>query len=111
MKLSQEIRAGLAVLLAATLACPPAHALVSLNDGRDRIFVTGSFSATHDSNVFANSDNEGDFVYSSTVVAEYTRRAGWIGVNGSVAVSASKFGDHVDQNFSNPSYSLEFTKQ
>jgi hypothetical protein len=111
MKLAQEIRTGLAVLLTATLACPPAQALVTLNDGRDRIFVTGSFSATHDSNVFANSENQGDIVYSTSVVAEYTRRAGWIGVNGTVAVSASKFGDHQDQNFSNPSYSLEFTKQ
>jgi hypothetical protein len=111
MKLVEEIRTGLAVLLAATLACPPARALVTLNDGRDRIFVTGSFSATHDSNVFANSENQGDTVYSTSVVAEYTRRAGWIGVNGSVAVSASNFGDHTEQNFSNPSYSLEFTKQ
>src|SRR3954468_10231775 len=111
MTLAQEIRTGLAVLLAATVACPPAQALVTLNDGRDRIFVTGSFSATHDSNVFANSDNEGDVVYSSSIVAEYPRRAGWIGVNGAVSVSSSKFGDHTDQNFDNPSYSLEFTKQ
>src|SRR6185295_12715651 len=104
MSLAPKIRNGLALLLTATLACPPAQALVALNDGRDRIFVTSSFSASHDSNVFANSDNQGDIVYNTSIVAEYTRRAGWIGVNGSVSVSASSFGDHDDQNFSNPSY-------
>jgi len=93
------------------VACPPAWALVALNDGRDRIFVTGSFSVSHDSNVFANSDNEGDFVYSSGIVAEYVRRAGWIGVNGSMGISGSHFDRNSDQNFRNPRYSLEFTKQ
>jgi hypothetical protein len=107
----RKFRTGLATLLAATLACPPARALVALNDGRDRIFVTASFGVSHDSNVFANSDHEGDYVYSSGLVAEYTRRAGWIGVNGSVGVNGSYFDRNSDQNFSNPRYSLEFTKQ
>src|SRR5262245_50475691 len=103
MALAQKFRNGLAVVLAATLACPPAQALVTLNDGRDRIFVTGTFGATHDSNVFANNQNQGDVVYTSSIIAEYTRRAGWIGVNGSVALTSSSFGDHRDQNFNNPS--------
>jgi hypothetical protein len=106
-----EFRTGLATVLAVVLACPPAQALVALNDGRERIFVTGSVTASHDSNVFANSDNAADYVISSNILAEYTRRAGWIGVNGSVSVSASNFGENRDQNFSNPSYALEFTKQ
>lgn len=111
MNPARVTRNGLIGLLAATLACPPAQALVALNDGRDRIYVTGSFNATHDSNVFANSDNRGDFVYSTSIVAEYTRRAGWIGVNGTASISSSSFGENRDQNFTNPSYSLEFTKK
>jgi hypothetical protein len=111
MTLPREFRTGLVILLATLLACGPAHALVSLNDGRDRIFLTGTFSVTQDSNVFANSDNAGDAIIGSGFVAEYTRRAGWIGVNGSVAVSGSHFGKHKEQDFTNPSYSLEFTKQ
>jgi hypothetical protein len=104
-------RNGLIGLLAATLACPPAHALVALNDGRDRIYVTGSYTTTWDSNIFANSEGRGDFVSSTSIVAEYTRRAGWIGVNGSISVSASNFGKNRDQNFTNPNYALEFTKK
>ncbi len=93
------------------IACPPARALVTLNDSHDHIFVNTSFGVSHDSNVFANSDNEGDFVYSTSVVVEYTRRAGWIGMNASASMGASRYGKIRSQNFNNPSYSLELTKQ
>ncbi len=107
----REFRAALALLLATSLATTPAHALVTLNDGHDKIFVNGSVSVTRDSNVFANSDNRGDFVYSTSLSAEYTRRAGWIGVNANAAVSSSRFGTLEGQDFNNPSLGLEFTKQ
>ena len=35
----REIRGGLATMLATLMACPPAQALISLNEGRERIFV------------------------------------------------------------------------
>lgn len=107
----REFRAALASLLAATLACPPAQALVTFNDSHDRIFVSGSFGVSGDSNIFANSDNASDLVYTSGFSLEYVRRAGWIGVNAGMSVGASWFGKHKTQNFSNPSYSLELTKQ
>lgn len=97
--------------MASLLACPPASALVALNDGRDRIYVNGSVSVAHDSNVFASADSAGDFVYTTAMSADYTRRAGWIGVNGSVGVSSSKFAEIEGQDFANPSFSLEFVKQ
>jgi hypothetical protein len=111
MRFWRELRAAVAFLLATSLACSPARALVALNDGHDRIYVTGSASVTHDTNVFTNSDNKGDFIYSSSISAEYMRRAGWIGVNGSVGVSSSKFAKFTGQSFANPSFSLGFTKQ
>jgi hypothetical protein len=111
MKFRGEFRFAIAVLLATGLACAPAHALVTLNDSHDHVFVTGSLGVSRDSNIFANSDNTGDFVYSSTLAAEYTRRAGWIGVNASVTVSASRYGKVKGENFNNPSYSMELTKQ
>lgn len=102
---------GITGLLATGLACAPARALVTLNDSHDHVFVTGTMGFSQDSNVFARSGGQGDIIYSSTIVAEYTRRAGWIGVNASVAVSASHFGKIKGEDYSNPSYSMELTKQ
>jgi hypothetical protein len=101
----------LAGLLAVCLASSPSHALVTFNDSHDRIKVNGSFSVSRDSNIFASADNAGDFVYSTSLVASYQRRAGWIGVNASVSMGASRFGKNTSENFSNPSYSMELTKQ
>src|SRR5687767_9084589 len=108
MILWRNIRAALAVMLATSLACPPSRALVRLNDGHDKIFVSASVSVSHDSNVFANSDDRGDYVYSTSLGAQYTRRAGWIGVNANAAVSSSKFATLDGQDFNNPSFGLEF---
>jgi hypothetical protein len=107
----REFRAALALLLASLLVCSPSHALVRLNDGRDQIHVTFSAGVAHDSNVYANSDNRDDVVYSSGITADYVRRAGWIGVNASISVSAARFATFKDEDYANPGYSLEFTKQ
>ncbi len=107
----RHVRKTLAVVLAATLACPPAQALISLNEGRDRIFVNASVSVSQDSNVFANAEQKGDFLYSTTLSADYTRRNGWIGVNANAAVSSTRFGEIDGQDFDNPTFGLEFTKQ
>jgi len=107
----EKIQFLIAVALATVVTCPPAQALVALNDGRDRIYVSGSVSAAHDSNIFASNGSEGDFVYSSSLAVEYTRRAGWIGVNGTASVSSSKFATVSGQDFANPSFSLELVKQ
>jgi len=111
MKIRRQARGALALFLAALTACPPARALVSLNEGRDRLFVNASVSVSRDSNIFANADQKGDFVYSTTLSADYTRRNGWIGVNANAAVSSSRFGEIEGQDFDNPTFSLEFTKQ
>lgn len=111
MNVRREVRAAAAIGLGSLVACPPAHALVALNDGRDRIYVNGSVSVGYDSNVFASKGSEGDTVYSTSVSAEYTRRAGWIGVNGTVGVTSSKFASIDGQDFANPNFSLEFVKQ
>lgn len=109
----REIRAARALLLAVVIGCVPAHALVTLNfnDGHDRVYVTATLGATHDSNVTASNGGQGDFVYSAGLQAEYTRRAGWIGVNANMAVNSSHFATLKGEDFSNPSFGLEFTKQ
>jgi hypothetical protein len=111
MSSSREFRAIVATIVASAIAGSPAHALVSLNDGHDKINVSAGVSVGHDSNVFANRDSRGDFVYSTSVTADYARRAGWIGVNAFASVVSSRFGTIKGQDFDNPNFGLEFTKQ
>jgi hypothetical protein len=106
-----DLRATVALLLAISLACAPAHALVNLNDGHDHLFVTGTVGWAWDSNLFANSEAKSDFAVSSSLLAEYQRRAGWIGVNASVAIDSSRYNVFREENFANPRFSLELTKQ
>lgn len=98
-------------MLAILLACPPAHALVSLNDGHDHLYVTGSMAMGWDSNLFANSEAKSDYTVSTSIVADYQRRAGWIGVNATVAIDSARYNVFQSQNFNNPRLSMELTKQ
>ncbi|HVU32329.1 MAG TPA: hypothetical protein VHE61_02770 [Opitutaceae bacterium] len=93
------------------VACPPAQALVSLNDGHDHIYVTGGVGFGWDSNVFASNDAQGDSSTNASILLEYTRRAGWIGVNGSLSVQSGRYGRFTSENFTNPKLDMEFTKQ
>jgi len=111
MRTWREAKGAVAIVLACWLACSPAYALVSLNDGHDHIYVTGSVAMGWDSNVFANSESKSDYTVSSSVSAEYQRRAGWIGVNANIGVDATRFGVFSRENFANPHMGLELTKQ
>jgi hypothetical protein len=64
----------------------------------------------HDSNIFAHAGGPGDTIYSLGLLLEYTRRAGLIYVDASVALDASLFTDYTDQNFKDPRFVAEFTK-
>ncbi len=107
----RDFQSALAFLLALSLACSPAQALVSLNDGHDHVYVTGSVNWGWDSNLFANSGAKSDSSMSASVVAEYQRRAGWIGVNVNAEVDATRYNSFTSQNFNNPKLNLELTKQ
>lgn len=111
MQLMAHLRLPLAVALGTALLSQQALALVSLNDGTDKIYVTGSVGVTRDSNIFANRAGGGDYVYSGGLSLEYQRKAGWIAVNGNIGVDISKFGKFSEENFQNPRFGLEFTKQ
>jgi len=105
-----KFRATCAVLLAAVLLSPSARALVSLNDGTDHLYITGTGSVAYDSNIFARADSAGDFIYSAGLILDYARRAGLIGINARVAVNAARFGDNTTQDFNNPAFTAEFIK-
>jgi hypothetical protein len=106
-----DLRSAVVLLLAVSLACSPARALVNLNDGHDHVFVSGSATMGWDSNLFANSEAKSDYSFGTTLTAEYQRRAGWIGVNASVSVESNRYNTFKEENFNNPRFALELTKQ
>lgn len=110
MKFWRELRAAVVLLVGANVGAT-ARALIVFNDGNDHIYVTGTAGIAWDSNIFANNGgNNDDFVYTASVLLEYTRRAGMLGVNGSVEVFASRYSSNEGENFNNPRFNLEFTK-
>jgi hypothetical protein len=100
-----------AAVTAFAVSAPRARALVSLEDGRDHLFVDASVEMAYDSAVFANSKSGGSIVYEGSLDVEFTRRAGWIGVNGSVSFNYARYADFRSQNYIDPKFTAEFTKQ
>jgi len=103
-------RAAAIGLLAALALSTPLRALITFNDGTDHLFVTGSASVAYDSNIFAHNGGDGDMISSAGVTLEYTRHAGLIAVDATLAANASRFGNNTTQNFNNPSFMAEFKK-
>jgi Uncharacterized protein conserved in bacteria (DUF2320). len=101
---------GVGAALAALCTTVPAHALLRFNDGRDQVYVTAYVGAGYDSNVYTSSSNQDDFIISGGVGLEYARKAGLIGVNGSLGWDLGQFSNLSSENFINPSASLEFSK-
>ena len=93
------------------MTCAPASALVSIDDGKNQFFVNATVSYTWDSNVFANSTSGGDSIYAASLGMDFRRHAGMIGINGSAFVDASNFVTNSGENFQNPRFELELTKQ
>ncbi len=110
MSVSASFRAATALLLIGCLLCPPAQALVSFNDGKEHLFVTGTAGASYDSNILAHAGGGGDTIYSAGVLLEYTRRAGLIGVDASVGVDLSQFVNNRNENSTDPRFALAFAK-
>lgn len=107
----REFNGALALLIALCMACPPAQALVSLNDGHDHAYVTGRIGYAWDSNLFANSDAKSDSSITAAIIAQYQRRAGWIGVDASFELDGAQYNHYRTENFNNPKINLELTKQ
>jgi len=89
---------------------PRAAALIDFNDGHDQVTVNASYGIVYDSNVFVHAGGGGDTSQVLTLGADYTRRAGLIGVSASVAVAAARYADLTTENFTNPSFHLSLSK-
>lgn len=110
MKLQHRLLTAAAVAVAAVSA-PNSSGLVSLEDGKDHVFVDGSVEMGYDSNVFANALSGGSMVYRGSLGTEFTRRAGWIGVNATASLNWARYASFRSQNFVDPKLSAELTKQ
>src|SRR5471032_1565437 len=96
-------------VIAAVFAVPNARALVSLEDGRDHIFIDGSAEMAYDSNLFANARDQGTTSVQGTLSAEFVRRAGWIGVNVTAGLNWARYAQFVDQDYIDPTLTAELT--
>jgi len=110
MKLWSRLVTAAAVMGMAVTA-PRARALVSLEDGRDHLYVNGTVAEGYDSNVFANASSGGSEVTEGDLGLEFTRRAGWIGVNIEAELNFARYADFRSQDYVDPKVTAEFTKQ
>jgi len=112
MTLTFRFRSVGLVWLALMLATGKLRALVRFNDGTDQVYVNGSFSIGHSSNLSASSTGTGDYSYSAAASINYTRHAGLIAVNANVSFSLTDYLLHKDATYNsfNPTYSVEFDK-
>ena len=100
----------LSIMVVVAAMAPRAAALLDFNDGHDRVTVSAQYGITYDSNLFVHADGAGDYNQSLSLGANYTRRAGLIGVNASLSVTTARFTKFSGEDFTNPSLSLELTK-
>jgi hypothetical protein len=110
MKFQHRLTTAAAVL-AAAIVIPGSRALVSLEDGKDQVFIDGSIEMGYDSNVFTNALDQGSMVYEGTLGTEFTRRAGWIGVNASASLDFARFANFRNQDYVDPKLSVELNKE
>jgi hypothetical protein len=98
-------------VIAAAIAIPRAHGLVSLDDGKDKLFIDGSIEMAYDSNVFTNALDQGSMEYEGSLGAKFTRNAGWIGINATASVDFARFANFSGQDYVDPKVTAELTKE
>lgn len=111
MGFSRICRVGIAVLVSLGITTLPVSALVSIDAGKNQLFINSTASFGYDSNIFANAAGGGDYIYSLSLGANFLRHAGLIALDARVSVDSSQFGKNHGEDFQNPTFSAEFTKQ
>jgi hypothetical protein len=104
-------RRVLSALLASALVLSPAHALFNLNQGKDLVLASATYSLGYDSNVFTRATAKGAFTQNASASVEYARQAGLIGVTASLAVASGRFESIRGQDFLDPSFAISLRKR
>jgi hypothetical protein len=100
-----------AAVMATAVCAPAARALVSLEDGKDRLYIDGTVEMGYDSNVFANAHSGASMLYQGSLGTEFARRAGWIGVDATASLTFARYANFRDQDYVDPKVTAELTKQ
>jgi len=102
MLTARRFRQVLPALLIGWLTLQPARALINLDEGRSRIYVSGTFSAGYDSNLYARANGDGDSFFSADLESQFVRRAGLFSLNGLLGINATTYDSRPGENFQNP---------
>ena len=108
--LQHRLLTAAAVAAAWVFPCP-ARALVSLEDGRERLYVDGTFGVGYDSNVFANARSSGSMLLDGSIGAEFARRAGLIAFDATATLSFAHYTSFRGQDYVDPKLTAELSKQ
>lgn len=107
---AKPVKTAISGLLLLAAFAGPARAIVKFNDGRDELFITGTAGVTHDSNIYADANAESDTIFTEAVDLEYQRKAGILGVNGTLGWNFGQFASNTSENYADPHARAELTK-
>jgi hypothetical protein len=102
----------MAAMIAFASALPvSSRAFLRWDEGRNLVFANVTAGVLFDSNITTSAGGDSDLIYSTLLALDYERRAGIIGVNGSLGYAIAHFGDNSDEDYQNPRARVELTKR
>lgn len=104
-----RLRLYASLALAAAVATP-ARALLTFDQGKDKVLVNATYSFGYDTNIFARSVAKGAVTQAYSASAVYTRRAGIISVSAVTSISHTIYAGLPGEDFYSPNLSLTFAK-
>src|SRR5271169_3776178 len=110
MNLQHRLLTAAAVMAAASFASR-ARALVSLDDGRERLYVDASVDVAYDSNMFANAKSGGSMMAEGSLGTEFARRAGLIAFDATASLNFAHYFSYRGQVYLDPKLKAELSKQ
>ena len=87
-----------------------AHAFLTFDDGKDKVFVSSTYAFGYDTNVFARATKQGSVTQNWSFEADYTRRAGIISVAATATMNLGAFAGIHGQDYADPGVTLDLTK-
>lgn len=93
------------------LASLPARALFNLNQGKDVVYLSGTYTIGYDSNVFTRAASAASMTQSASLAMDYARQAGLIAVTANVSGTWGQFEGVRGQDYVDPSIAISLRKR